>query len=339
MILIDAVYISTSGGYALLSMLLEEVVKVNSRFLFLIDKRLEIKRENIKNVKFVYLNNSEIGRLKFYLKNNKNFAKVLCFANVPPPIALDCPVYTYFHNVLLFDKKTQKSFSKKNHIILNIKGAYIKFRKKNTNKWFVQTDLVKKLLVRSLNINPSDINIYPFYYEQKPKNIKSLKKDDFFYPATGAKHKNHLLLLKVWENIFEEHDLRPALHLTVDEEVYTVINKKIKFLQNKGLQITNHGYITKEQTQKLYETCKFVIHPSAGESFGLVLIEAIENGNILLAPDLPYVNAVVKPNYFFDLNIESIKMAVLLALSASEVLPSQIKVKNEISKLLNKLLK
>ena len=305
MILIDAVYINQSGGKNLLDLLIDNLDKEsNEEILVLLDTRIQNNYETrlFKFVKLRFIKSGEIRRYLFYKKNLNTFRIVLCFANVPPPLKLNCVVHTYFHNVILLDKLIQNYFPLKARILFLLKRMVIRTRKNNTNFWMVQTQNVLQLLNHSLKIPVNKISILPFFAEinTNANTGRRFKENSFFYPATGDSHKNHERLLQVWKQLYEENNNLNELHLTVDKMRSNKLYNKIKLLQKAGVPVINHGYLTKTDVNKLYAKCRYVIHPSLGESFGLVLIESLKNNCILLAPNLPYVKAVVQPNYFFE---------------------------------------
>lgn len=337
MVLIDAVYICQSGGKNLLDLLISQLEKENTseQILLLIDQRIKNYYTNQRylNIKINFLRGNELSRYIFYAKNKSTFKKVLCFANVPPPLQLHCPVFTYFHNVILFDKILQSSFSFKSRILFFLKSFIIKKRKGNCDKWIVQTNHVKDLLITTLNIKPIDVFIFPFFNEGETdmREHKFIKDSDFFYPAISAAHKNHDQLLNAWYNLYKKDKITNKLHLTIAENYQDAIYNKIKAYQKMGVPIINHGYLSIRDVNNLYKKCKFVIHPSLGESFGLVLIEALRNNCILLAPDLPYVNSVVLPNYYFDpYKVRSIEDATLSAIKGVDKMHSSILVKSNL---------
>lgn len=339
MILIDATYINQSGGLQLLELLFKNIS--TNKILFLLDLRI-INHDLIKqynNINFTFIKPSEFSRLKYYLKNKTELKKVLCLANVPPPIKLKCEVYTYFHNVILVDEKLRSFFSFKTRFYFKLKLLLIKWRKKNTDIWFIQTTNVRDLLISNLRISTDKIELMPFFddtialSEQRKNNCIN----SFFYPAVGLPHKNHSLILNIWEKLYLTENFNHPLHLTID--IKSDLGKIIDHLQKRGIPIINHGYLNKKEIIELYKECKYTIHPSLGESFGLVLIEAIQYGCVLIAPELPYVKAIVTPNYFFDINkpnslIKTIKKALL----DKECIKSKILIKNEISVLISQLL-
>lgn len=346
MILIDTIYICQTGGKNLLDLLIDQFEKESSKeeIIFLIDNRIKefYFERKFKHIKVEFLKGSEFNRYQYYAKNRSTFRKVLCFANVPPPIRLNCVVMTYFQNILLLDKDIQKYFPFKSHLFFRLKGHIIKKRLKNTDSYIVQTSHVKALLVNSLNYSINKIKIIPFFNDNAPlKKAESEEKEyAFFYPATGVFHKNHDRLLQAWSNLYQKGKVKAPLHLTIDPNFKNPIYQKIIELQKEGVPIINHGLLLKSEVDKLYMKFKFVIHPSMGESFGLVLIEALKNNCILLAPDLLYVNAIVKPNYYFNANKpETIEKSVMQAISRENFLNSEILVKNELESLVKYIIK
>lgn len=345
MILIDAIYIYQTGGKNLLELLIDQLEKKSSKeeIIILMDNRVKefFRNKQFKEIKIEFYKGSELIRYQYYLRNRKKFRRVFCFANVPPPIKLDCEVITYFQNVLLLDKNIQEYFPYKHRIFLRLKKHIIKRRLGNTSSYVVQTSQVKTLIVNSLHYNVAQIKIIPFFNDKillKPTKIEE-KESAFFYPATGLVHKNHDRLLQAWSNLYQNGKIKASLHLTIDANSKNLIYQKINELQKKGVSIVNHGYLHKLEIDKLYTKCKFVIHPSLGESFGLVLIEAVKNNCILLAPDLPYVREIVSPNYYFDaLNIDSIEKSILQAISGDNFSNAKILTNNEVMKVVNCIL-
>lgn len=167
MILIDAIYICQTGGKNLLDLLIDEFERESSKeqIIFLIDNRIKefYFERKFKQIKVEFLKGNELTRYHYYLRNKNMYRKILCFANVPPPIRLHCVVMTYFQNVLLLDRDLQKFFSLKKRLLLRLKGYIIKSRRNKTDYWIVQTKHVNELLEKYLNPNVDQIKILPFF--------------------------------------------------------------------------------------------------------------------------------------------------------------------------------
>lgn len=85
-------------------------------FILLRDIRCKkLKNENqIDSV--VVLSDKWKDRWQFYAEHKNDFDFVLCFGNIPTPIKMKCPVYTYVHNVNLL--KIPKEYSLKEKLLL-----------------------------------------------------------------------------------------------------------------------------------------------------------------------------------------------------------------------------
>ena len=74
-----------------------------------------------------------------------------------------------------------------------------------------------------------------------------------------------------------------------------------------------------------------MIFPSLNESFGLPLIEAVNNECKIIAPNLPYVNQVLIPTLNFDpYSTSSIVKSIKEATGNLNLKPSKIIIENKI---------
>ena len=73
-------------------------------------------------------------------------------------------------------------------------------------------------------------------------------------------------------------------------------------MKSNGYPIFNHGFVARKELSILYRACEFVVYPSLTESFGLGIIEAIENGCKIIGADLPYLRSVCQPSLTFNPN-------------------------------------
>ena len=90
---------------------------------------------------------------------------------------------------------------------------------------------------------------------------------------------------------------------------------------------------------ELYASSKCLIFPSLEESFGLPLIEAIDMGLDVLSSDLEYVYEVINPSLSFNPNdVQSIADTIQKFNEGSHP-KSKAKVKDNISELLELILK
>lgn len=341
MILIDATYINISGGKILLEYLIQAIFSKNiqHQFFFIFDNRLVSELlSKIEDQKKVIILGGEKERKRFYISHANHYNTVFCFANVPPPIKLkDKKVIIFFHNALILDN-INKNYSLLQKMFFNAKKIYIKFRSCRNYDWIVQTNYMKNLLVNKLKINVNKIKTFPIYEVQKFLGVNhQLKVNDknYLYVADGVKQKNHDILLKAWEIIFNKHNFPIILHLTIPNHYKTLCEEIIR-LSNKGVLIVNHGHCTTEELKLLYRDCNYFLMPSLSESFGLPLIEAASAGCEIIAADLAYVYDVVQPMMTFDPTDPMDLVRCILSIN-KETKKTNLIVKDEINSLINLL--
>lgn len=334
MILIDSIYINNSGGRVLLNYLVEKILAHNIDAFFLFDKRCEDQFTAVPVDRKLYLKDSIWARHRFYQQHKNRFTKVFCFANVPPTVRVNAQVFTYFHNLLFVQPSPWHTPVDKAN--LWIKSAFIKTFKQNTDYYIFQSGFVRDLFCKKYTFSEAKTQLIPFY----PHVIKELvphhvvrNNQKFLYVSDGNAQKNHVTLLNAWEKVFQQNK-QATLHLTVSE-TYPALLEKIQFYQQRIPTIINHGLIKREDLFTEYLSAAYVVYPSVVESFGLGLIEGAEAGCEILAADLPYVHAVVKPKAVFDpLNADDMADKIIQTLNEEFPQKTELKVKDHIADLL-----
>jgi len=333
MILLDAIYINNSGGKILLDYLITKFESEKLLVFYLLDNRIKNNHPKINDSKnFIYLNASLLERHKFYKKNKNKFKKILCFGNIPPSIRTDAVVYTYFHQKLFLEIPTQIAF--KQRLIFKFKSAIFTFFKKNTDFWLVQTKAMEESLSKKMNLKSSILKM-PFYPELKNSDDVIRNVNSFLYVSSGSEHKNHKNLLEGFK-LFYGQNTDGTLHLTVDEN-FTELNQIINELIKNGYPIVNHGFVERSKIINLYKSCTFVIYPSLSESFGLGIIEALENKCSIIGANLPYTFAVCEPSLVFDPYSSKSICESLKSACQNNIKPSKQLVFNEIDSLITLL--
>jgi glycosyltransferase involved in cell wall biosynthesis len=328
MLLVDAMYINSGGGKVLLDFLIDELENKKINVCYFLDSRLkeQVKYQSLTNVTFQKA--SLYKRHLFYRQHKNKFSRVLCFSNLPPTIRLDCEVYTFFQNVLLFEIG-------RNSFLNRLKGYVIKYFKKNSDFWIVQTDIVKNIILSKLGKH-TDVLVLPFYNEgrvlvkTKKMNLKSL---NFLYVSSGEIHKNHV---KLFAAFCRFNFLFPNANLvvTIDEKFNKLI-ELIDFYKNKNVNIKNFGF--KDSIDQMYDEADFCIYPSLAESFGLGLIEAAQAKLPIICSNLPYALEAVFPASTFNPNCENSIFSCLCDFKSYLNKPSIIKTNNSINKIINLL--
>jgi glycosyltransferase involved in cell wall biosynthesis len=296
MILIDALYINNSGGKILLEYLVKKMEESNKNIFYLFDKRCENDFLSIPRERKIYLEASLIKRHQFYLKNKTKFSTVFCFGNLSPTIKLNCKVYTYLHQRLYI--QIPKSIQVKSKYLLQFKSFIFKFLLRNTDVVFLQSESIRRDFLRKFRFNEESIQLMPFYENNDLHEELDKEKYTYIYASTGETYKNHLVLFEAFKVFFEKHQVG-KLYVTIDDQYKSLI-KKIKELQKDGIPIINLGFVTRNELFEYYRTCEYAIYPSLTESFGLGIIEGIENGCKIIGADLEYMNSICKPSLKFN---------------------------------------
>jgi glycosyltransferase involved in cell wall biosynthesis len=332
-ILLDALHINNGGGLSLLRLLIKNLEESSVDVFYLLDKRVEEHFSFIPKERRCILKPGVLSRLHFYEKKANEFECFFCFANFPPFRRYKAKTITYFQNVLLLKEGNFKftvpgllGYAKKLLLYLN---------RNNTDIWIVQTTTTREKLSKSFKDQFNKIEVFPFW-DADYCNIKkgAFSEPGFLYVSDGHPHKNHLILLQAWDRLF---DLGYRLRLTLTVNfAYSSICERIKYLQEKGLDVNNTGLVSKEDIKELYASSNVTVYPSLDESFGLGIIEAVSAGHEVIASDLEYVKAIVDATRYFDPhNPEDIVKAVLFVLKGENVPNTKLLVTNHLTKLIN----
>ena len=333
MILIDAIHIHSHGGLTILDSFINGIEKNPSvdinNFHFFIDDRIELSMiKRIKNCSIEHVRANHFNRKKAYEKKINLASKIVCLANIPPPIKSSKPVYIYFHNLLLLDNKL--TYVTPFYFILNkLKLQYIKFFRHKSYKWIVQTSFMKNKLSEILKIDRERINICPFYsdddihFKEKDFNSKSV---NFLCVTSNSKHKNLHKLVKSFLNARLDEKKQFYLFITTDGNDIIKGNKNIIYL----------GYIKRDEILSQYLKSHFVILPSLIESFGLPIIEGIKSGSKILVSNIDSLKEICIPSISFNPTItKDIVSAFEMAGSFSYQKDSILTIKNEINNFIN----
>ena len=296
LVLVDSLYINNSGGLRLLEYLVSELQRREVDFYLLADARCQGKFDDCKHVR--YMAASLWERKKFYKEKGSRFSSVLCFGNIPAPIKMDVPVYTYFHNINLL------TLAEAHNPVMRakswLKREVFRHYKMNTDYWLVQTSNTANELCRHLGESEERVKLMPFY--ELPERLESLKDQEhgndyvFVSDYTGAK--GHEELLAAWE-MLHKMGIDKMLHLTVQERNVEFI-EKVNEVRSRGVQVINHGFIPFEDVFELYKKSKAIVYPSHNESLGLGIVEAVTAGCDVVGSDLPFLHSICKPSVVFN---------------------------------------
>jgi len=331
MILIDAIYINSDGGRVLLNYLILSLEKTKLEVFYLLDDRLCDNHQKIKSNKVLYLKASLFRRHRFYLKNRYRFSSVFCFGNLAPSLKLNAKVYTYCHNKLLLERSNELKIIES--VKFKIKSVIFSYLLKNTEYIILQTQAIKDVFIeKHTRFGLGNILLIPFYAPFQNETSYSKIDNLFIYISSGVKYKNHNRLLAAFKLFYDDYKIG-ELHLTVTKnhrELYANIDK----INQEGYPVINHKYLDRTELKKLYNKAEFLIYPSFDESFGLGIIEAIENNCKVIGADLPYTRALCIPSLFIDpKSINSIRQSFVNAVFSGTKSTEQL-VFNEIDNLI-----
>ena len=311
MILIDGLHINMGGGKVLLYYLIEELEKTNKEIFYLLDERIQNNLPIIKSsnqVKFLYAN--FINRYKFYSQNKDRFTTVFCFGNLPPYKRMKAFTITYFHQQMYI--QVPKDFKLAQRLLFYLKTFVLSKTIRNTNLWIVQNNVLKKDFSKKYKIDLDKISILPFYpplsLKSKEDNFVNREKYSYIYVSNATPNKNHQRLIPAFCEFFDKYKIG-TLTLTVSEN-YLEVKGVIEAKQKAGYPIKNIGFVERNKLSEYYQNTEYLIFPSLAESFGLGIVEAIDNGCKIIGADLPYMHAVCEPSILFKpLDIFSIVKA------------------------------
>jgi glycosyltransferase involved in cell wall biosynthesis len=337
MILIDALYINNGGGKVLLDYLMQELNKLDTQIFYLLDKRIEnIYYPINEKSEILFLEPSYFKRKNFYVANKDKFSRILCFGNLPPNVRNNKAIsYTYFHQPLYLG--LPDNMPVKEQIMFWIKTKVLNSVKKNTDYWLVQSDLIKSKFCERFKIDQEKVLLMPFYppFQDNIQETVEREKDTYVYISNASIHKNHIRLI---DSFCKSYDIykKGTLTLTVSEEfpeLCRIINEK----QKLGYPINNLGFIKRDELKIIYQSHEYLIFPSLAESFGLGLVEAIENGCKVIGADLPYTYAVCEPSIVFNPYDEKSMIDAFSLSFGNNIKHSVNKITNNIKQLINLL--
>lgn len=338
MILIDTIFINNGGGKILLDYLYETLEeKTEYNVTFLIDGRLKEEYDKKKNrhIKHIFISGF-FERNRFYRNNDQGYSTILCFGNLPPNRKVAAKVYTYFHQRIYLE--IPKEFSYLERIKFNLKILVFRTFKKNTNFWLVQSDLIKEGLQQKFKIKPEKVLKIPFYPSFTGKKILSRIDNSFIYISNANPHKNHIKLIDAFCKYYKRFK-KGQLTLTVSRDFLHVF-EYIEAKKKEGFPIENIGFVKRDDLYQYYQGGEYLIFPSLSESYGLGIVEAVENGCKVLGADLPYLYEVCKPSLVFNPHdVMSIYECFCFTQSKENIPKTTLKTNNQINDLINLLVR
>jgi len=118
--------------------------------------------------------------------------------------------------------------------------------------------------------------------------------DDFLlFVGTIEPRKNLLTLIRAFEDVLNQTDLRPQLVIAGQEGWLT--DELFDYVKGRdfGDRLRWTGYVSDEDLCALYSSCRAFVYPSIYEGFGLPPLEAMACGAAVISSSIPSVTEVL----------------------------------------------
>jgi glycosyltransferase involved in cell wall biosynthesis len=303
--------------------------KENEYVLFVGSENYEDLKSQIKNLKWKIVKtdirwHSVEEQIKFPRILNKENLDLVHFPYFSVPIFYNKPFVVTIHDLILHNFPTGEASTLPLPLyktkLLGYKFIISRISKK-AKKIIVPTNSVKDEAIRRLHIPSSKIEVT---YEGVDENLKSKVKSQkskvqfkskkfLLYIGNAYPHKNLKRLIAAFQKFESESDKDVKLVLAGRKDYF--YRKLEDFISKNNLNNIQIIYTADDELLSyLYKNAIALIVPSLMEGFGLTAIEAMSNGCLVLASDIPALKEVCRDSavYFDPYNIEDIKEKIKL---------------------------
>jgi len=136
---------------------------------------------------------------------------------------------------------------------------------------------------------------------QSKFNLKNLRKPYIFYVGVWREHKNLPNLIRAFDILIKKYNFQGDLVLGGTEDPYYPETREE--LKKRGLEnrIIRPGFLYGEKLNLLYQAADVFVLPSLYEGFGLVTIEALNQGTAVACSNIDPLKEVLKnSSVYFD---------------------------------------
>ena len=350
LVAVDAVCIRMGGGARLLLDFLEWLPKVRPEWewaVYLLPRRCREfddppPRKGVEIVT-VPIGDSALGRLWWlYSGLPGRLARtgadvIFAFANVAtlrPPV----PQVVYVHQRLAFSSGFSKGHLSFKEAKLRLLRALILHGALRSTAVIVQTQDMRQRLERAaprlagrIHVIPGCVSLADSSTGIRPEKrhlIDGASSPRLVYVAHAGQHKNHLRLIRAMPGIIA-HCPSATLLLTIgpDDPSNHADARYARSVRRlaETLAVSRHiawlGVLTAAEVRYLLRRATVAVFPSLEESFGLPLAQAITEGCVLAASDLPFAREVAAGAalYFDPLDPSSIAQSITRLLGSPEL--------------------
>ncbi|HSS64062.1 MAG TPA: glycosyltransferase family 1 protein [Gammaproteobacteria bacterium] len=126
----------------------------------------------------------------------------------------------------------------------------------------------------------------PLFTQRAGPNDASALRPRVLMVATLEKRKNHAAVLEACELLWTQGiDFQLTLAGRLSKDTGRDVLEQIRTLENKRRPVSWIGHIGDEELRELYQTCRFTLHPSLYEGFGLPVLESLSAGKPCIVTD------------------------------------------------------
>jgi glycosyltransferase involved in cell wall biosynthesis len=238
------------------------------------------------------------GMKSWSKNNNVHPAVIISLQNTPVRFDSQVRQFVYVHqSIPLYDYRWTL-FRRDERVLWFYKHIYPFFMRQNVScytDFICQAEWMRIPLAQLLGVAPSRLHVFKPHLESLNEiESTSVSNDEqyyeFFYPATQARYKNHLLLVDALCELrahAPELFHRVRIKITIDSdgcpELVTAIATR-----DLECNFIFMGELTYEIVAREYLSCRAVLFPSYMETYGLPLAEAASLGRPVVCADLPY---------------------------------------------------
>lgn len=166
------------------------------------------------------------------------------------------------------------------------------------------TSAVRLEVCKRLNVKPEKVvavhlapraGFRPLPRNQTLETTRRLGIDDDFllFVGTIEPRKNLLTLIRAFEDVLNQTDLRPQLVIAGQEGWLT--DELFDYVKGRdfGDRLRWTGYVSDEDLPALYSSCRAFVYPSIYEGFGLPPLEAMACGAPVISSRIPSITEVL----------------------------------------------
>lgn len=310
---------------------LAQIDKKNSYVLFVLKQDRDEVEKVIKNEKWKIVTanikwHSFSEQLWFLKVLNKENLDLVHFPYFSVPVMYKKPYVVTIHD-LIFHHFASGQASTLPLWALGFKVLAYRFvirnAAKRSKKIIAVSNFTKKDISNTLKVDKNKIEVI---YEAAD-DVKNFKEQDvdidkyFLYVGNVYPHKNIGLLLEAFKKLSQDNPNLKLVFVGKEDFLYKKLKNHVRKIHQEE-KIIFFDNITDEKLSALYKNAICLVRPSLMEGFSLPPLEAMENGCLVLASDIPvhreiFENSII---YFDQFRVDDIlqKMNYVLNLPKSE---------------------